>query len=466
MIAQDILLGRPRLAKAEAARVALPSGGGFARAILVIALVAVTTLEESTPDPLVAFGSFLHRGIESWSGLPFIVTPLELLLGTGLVAALVSAAVGAQPDIRRAGLGWPVLALAVALAFGLIRGALGGGDLYVALWELRYLVYVPVCYWIARLALRRAEHVTALLRWGLIAAGVFAIEGAYRKFALINAGLLGTVPEFFYEHGDVIFLASFLVLVFSSVAFGAKSFRTLGLLLAPFQLLTLLASERRSGIIVLLVGLLVVALTLFVVKRKAFFAWALPILVGGVIFLAITWNATGLLGQPARAVRSLSEPDARDAASNIYRVIETYDISVTLHDDPILGVGFGREFQMVALLPDLSWWPFWRYETHNNVLWIWLKTGAVGYVAFWTLIGTAMSRAAFAAKRLTEPDLRCAALFCLGALVGAVVFGYVDLAFVSGRTTVLLGVALGILAVLDRFREPAPQVSSARLRVR
>src|SRR4029077_4206172 len=166
---------------------------------------------------LVAFGSFLHRGIESWSGLPFIVTPLELLLGAGLIAALVSAAVGSRPNIRRAGLGWPVLALTVALALGLIRGALGGGDMYIALWELRYLLYVPVCYWIARLALRQPEHVISLLRWGLLAAGVFAMEGAYRKFALINVGLLGTVPEFFYEHGDVIFLASFLVLVFSSI---------------------------------------------------------------------------------------------------------------------------------------------------------------------------------------------------------------------------------------------------------
>ena len=117
-----------------------------------------------------------------------------------------------------------------------------------------------------------------------------------------------------------------------------------------------------------------IALTLFVVRRRAFFAGAVPLLLATIVFLSLTWNASGIAGQPARAIRSLYEPDLRDASSNLYRLIETYDISATIHDDPLFGVGFGREFHMVVPLPDLSWWPFWRFETHNNVLWIWLKT--------------------------------------------------------------------------------------------
>ncbi|HVD30214.1 MAG TPA: hypothetical protein VNE19_00700, partial [Methylomirabilota bacterium] len=127
----------------------------------------------------------------------------------------------------------------------------------------------------------------------------------------------------------------------------------------------------------------------------------------------------------------------------------------TIHQDPVLGVGFGREFIMVATLADLSWWPFWRFETHNNVLWMWLKTGAVGYAIFWFLMGSAISRAAYAARRLVDPALRTAGLFCLLSVVGVIVFAWVDLGLVSGRVTVFLGTVLGLVSVL-------PAVDGAR----
>jgi hypothetical protein len=358
-----------------------------------------------------------------------------------------------------------MFAFALTLVFGLVRGMFDGGDTYVAFWEARYLVYVPVCFVIARTCLRRPEHVATLLQVGLVSATLFGLEGIYRKVALINTEALGVAPEFYYEHDDVIFLATFIMLALSAFVFRVRGrVRVWGLVAAPALLYTLLASDRRAGTIVLLVGLLVVALTLFVVQRRAFFVAMVPILAAVAVFLALTWNASGMMGQPARAIRSLSEPNARDEASNSYRSSETYNVSETIHENPILGVGFGREFSMVIPLPDLSWWPFWRFETHNNVLWIWLKTGIAGYLAFWLLVGTALSRAAFAAKRLVDPGLRLAALFSLVALVGTMVYGYVDLAFVSGRTTVLLGVVLGIVSIilrLDRSVPSAPPQSRA-----
>jgi len=429
--------------------------------MLMVLLVSVILLEANTVDPVLELGSYIHRGIGSWSGLPLLLTPLEILIIAALGTAIMSVALTRQ-SIGRAAFGWSIVLFIIMLAAGFARGAVAGGDMYIGLWEVRYLLYVPALYVIARISLRRPEHIAALLLVGLAATAVFAVEGAYRKIALINTGLLGTFPDLFYEHDDVIFLATFLIFASSAFVFRVQGrVRVLGVLAAPILAFTLLASGRRSGIIVLLVGLLVIALVLFIVKRRAFFANALPLLVVAGLFLALTWNAAGMVGQPARAIRSLYEPDPRDAASNFYRLLETYDITATLQSDPLLGVGFGREFLMVAMLPDLSWWPFWRYETHNSVLWIWMKLGVIGYVVFWSIIGSGMSRAAFAAKRLTDPGLRSAALFCLVALVGTIVYGYVDLAFVSGRTTVLLGAVLGIIAVLERLDRQTRQLAGA-----
>lgn len=455
MTADALLLGRTNVR----AKSRVDDLGGFARFILGFVLAGVVMLEASPAGTAPELGTYLHRGIGSWTGLPIILSPLELLLLLGLIGTAVAEAIRPPGDrvapsdlaLRLRG-GWPILLFTFTLVFGFARGVFADGDPYVGLWELRYLLYVPACYLIARAGLRKPEHIAGLLRVGLAAAVVFAAEGAYRRIALIDTHQLVVIPEFAFEHEDVLFLSAFTLLLLASFVFGAlKHVRMLGLLVTPLLLYTLLATERRAGIIVLLIGLLVIALTTLFVRRRAFFLAAAPVLTIAVLYLGLFWNASGVLGQPARAIKSLYEPDPRDAQSNLYRLLENFDIEQTIHSDPILGVGFGRPFLMVASLPDISWWPFWHFETHNNVLWVWMKTGLIGYVLFWVMMGGAISRAAYAAKRLNDPTLRCAALFCLCAIVGTLVFAYVDLGLVSGRVTVLLGTSLGILAVVERI---------------
>lgn len=459
MTADGILLARLRARPVATSDARVDSGSGFARLLLGVAFFGAVLFEISTADKLMDIGTYLHRGIGSWTGLPIVLSPLELLLLLALAVSIVSAGAkaGWTPPSRRAVAvrlrgGWPILLFTATIAAGIARGALAGGDLYIAFWEMRFLLYIPGFYLVTRAVLRTPEHVAGLLRIGLVATSLLAAEGAYRRLALINSGELGVISEFAYEHEDVLFLSTFVLFLLAAFVFGAfRRARWIGLLVTPLLLFTLLASERRVGIIVFFVGIIVIAITTLFVRRRAFILSALPVLVVAAMYLVVFWNASGVLGQPARAIKSLYEPDPRDAASNFYRVLETFDINVTIHSDPVLGVGFGRPFLMAVGLPDLSWWPFWHFEPHNNVLWVWLKTGALGYVFFWTMIGGAVSRAAFAAKRLVDPTLRCAALFCLVAVVGTVVFAWVDLGLVSGRVTMLLGVALGILGVVERI---------------
>ena len=411
---------------------------------------AVVLFESATVDALLDPGTYLYRGIGSWSGLPLIVSPLEVLLAICLAAALLAERPSRDPrPARRSGrLMMPLLL--IALGIGLVRGVIDGGDPYTAFWELRALLYVPLAYLAARRVLRSKRHVFVLMQFGLIAMGLFAIEGAYRRLALIDTGQIGVGQEFSYQHEDATFLALFLLFVFAAQAFGAFGrLRLLGLFLSPLMLFTLLATQRRAGIIVLLVGVLLIGFVMLLVRARAFLRGALPVIAATCIFVALSWGSTGVLGQPARAIQSLYEPDLRDAASNLYRDIETFDISQNIQTNPLLGVGFGREFEMVIRLPDLSWWPFWHFETHNSVLWIWLKTGAIGYVLVWSVLGGAMTRAAAAARRLDDAELRALSLFCLVSLVGTLVYAYVDLGFVSERLMVALGILLGVLEVVE-----------------
>ena len=116
----------------------------------------------------------------------------------------------------------------------------------------------------------------------------------------------------------------------------------------------------------------------------------------------------------------------------------------------MLGVGFGNPYLLVVAIPDISWFPFWQHETHHNVLWVWLKTGAIGFIIFLVLMGSGVARATFLTRVLRDPTARSLAMLTLSVVVMSLVFSYVDLGLTISRLPVLLGTTLGTLAVLDR----------------
>jgi hypothetical protein len=420
---------------------------------LYLAFGLVLVFEPGVADPLMLPGTYLHGGLSSLIGLSgAIASPLELLLVLTFLVWIGQVVLRRGAGLRGGGLLWPVLLFTLALVAGLVRGVASGGNLNVALWEARSLFYVVICYLLAANTVRTRRHVQWLMAVTVGASGLFALEGAYRKVVLIDGQVLDVPKDFLFAHDTVVFLGTLIVAAIAQQTFGAARWQRLaGLLLVPLTGYTLLATERRAGYIGLVVALLACALVFLVAHRKAFFLFSLPLLIGGAIYLPLFWNNTGLAGQPARAVRSLTQPDPRDAASNYYRVLETHNVRTTILANPVLGVGFGQPFYFVVPLPSLAWWPFWHYEPHNNVLWVWLKTGAGGFIVFWTLMGTAVARAAFLVKTLRLPETRAFALVAMNGIIGALTFSYVDLGLVSGRITVFLGTLLGVLAVLDRL---------------
>ena len=424
---------------------------------LYVVFALVLLFEPGGPDQLMQPGLyFLGTGI----GTAFhisgtLVTPLELLLVLTFVVWLAKGVARRELDMRAGRLGWLVVLFALMLVVGLAWGTATGGDTYVAFWESRALSYAVICFFLAANTIRTRGHVRTLMGLTLLSTGAFAIEGAYRKIALLSPGELDVAQEFAFAHDSSIFLAVVILLVLAQAVFGAPRWqRLVGLGLLPIALFTLFASQRRAGIMGLLIAFLALAVVMAITHRKAFFLLIVPLLFSLAVYLPLFWNNTGTIGQPARAVRSLISPDPRDASSNEYRDLEAINVRATIDSSPLMGVGFGREFQFVVPLPDLSFWQFWHYEPHHNILWVWLKTGAIGFIAFWTLIGTALALAAHHARRLHTPELRSFALLSIAAVVAAMVFSYVDLGLTSGRVTVFLGTTLGVLSVLPRIDMP------------
>jgi O-antigen ligase len=300
--------------------------------------------------------------------------------------------------------------------------------------------------------IRTRAHVQSLTTIALVAIGLFAIEGGYRRIGLVNTGQLA--GDLVYGHEDAVFLGLALLLVLAQQIFPARGWqRVIGPLFAPVLAFTLLGSERRAGLIGTMVAFLAIALVLLVVHRKAFVRVVVPILLLAAVYLPVFWSNTGILGQPARAIRSLSDPSSRDAASDQYRELEKVNVRLTINSSPLLGVGFGREFLFVVPLPNITNWAFWHYEPHHNILWVWLKTGAIGFTLFWILMGATIMRSAYLLRTLSEPRTRVFALLTVASVFSVLTYSYVDTGLVSGRITLYIGALLGTLAVLDRVYE-------------
>lgn len=439
------------------AMVAVPIALAFAAAVcwqprlgLFTAFGLVLLFEMGSPDILMEPGRYINFGLQSSLGISgFIVSPLELMLMLTLVVWLVTGLVNHTLNFTGGDLGWPITMFFLAVLAGLLRGAAGSGDMYIAFWEARSLLYVGVCYLLAVNLVRTRKDVATLVVVFLIANGIYALEGAYRYIFLIRPDLLGVPQEFEYTHEVVIFLSVLVLQAILQLVVGGKLWmRLLGIVLAPIGLFTLLATQRRAGYIALAIAFLFMTIPWFVRHRKAVLLILAPSAVVVAMYLPIFWNNSGFLGQPARAVRSMITPDERDASSNNYRDLEKINIRETMKADPILGVGFGREFTFYVPLPDLSWWPFWRFQPHHNILWIWLKVGGPGFVLFWILMLGSLALASSRTLTLNDRSLVTFAYLALASIVATLIFCYVDLGLTNGRLTFFLGTILGVLAGL------------------
>jgi O-antigen ligase len=170
------------------------------------------------------------------------------------------------------------------------------------------------------------------------------------------------------------------------------------------------------------------------------------LLVSG-LYIGLLWNKTdGLLGQPIRAVRTLTgQPVSdRDQSSDLYRQNEEFDIWATIRESPLTGVGFGKPFNQYIPLVRLGNWEFQYFTPHNQVFWLWLKMGALGFIVSLWLFGVAITRTVQLMVADGVDEFKPFILLTLCYTIMLLTFGYVDIVFANGRAMLLLGCLLGV----------------------
>lgn len=402
-----------------------------------------------------------------FTGEGLTIKPLEIMLFFVLLVVIVNQMVGktrgrpiedgldgADPEERtgRDPFLIAVLVLGVAVVFGVIWGLSRGGNVVAALLEAVSMVYIPMIFIAARMLFTTVAHYRRVLIAIVIAIMIESTHGLWMLPRLRLDYSEGTSP---LAHTaalqiNMLFLALVATIVLRRKAAGAIAMLTIA---SVPTLLIYITAQRRSAIVAMLLGVLLLGIILHQVDRRRFKILAPIVIVAGVLYTGAFWNSDGGVGIGAQTIRNIVAPDSKsysDANSDLYRDIETFNLQVTIRSSPILGLGYGQDFLQPIPLPRIANFIFATISPHNAVLGLWFKAGLAGVLAYIFLISAGVAQGVRSILDVHDPRDRVVLFVFVANLPMTLVISFVEIAF-DAPTTSVLGLSLALAATAPRL---------------
>jgi O-antigen ligase len=151
-----------------------------------------------------------------------------------------------------------------------------------------------------------------------------------------------------------------------------------------------------------------------------------------------------------QTLRSVADTSVDHSA--YWREVENWNISMSMRDHPLVGVGLGGRYTEHMFNDDISsLYAEYREWPHNTVLGQLFLLGLFPFMAVWSLFGAGLFLAIRSYRFARDADERTAALACAGAIVACHVLAYGDTGahYAQYKITVALAIAMaGKLAVV------------------
>jgi hypothetical protein len=236
--------------------------------------------------------------------------------------------------------------------------------------------------------------------------------------------------------------------------------------LMVLPLLAILVMRRRTGMVALDAGLIFLCLVLIRVNLRMFLTVIPLVILGLGVLVALTWHEPGGLGQPARAVRTITgdEVSGRDQSSNSYRDLEMRNVWINIKsNNPVTGLGFGREYTFYVPVSDLSFWTLWRYVPHNTFYWMWMKAGIFAFIGMLALFASAIWRSTQILTASHAREVKATAFALAASVIMFTIFVYADLGWVTLPAVTFFAITLGAIGALGYIAPPerAPDTAEA-----
>ncbi|NNJ11090.1 O-antigen ligase family protein [Chloroflexales bacterium ZM16-3] len=343
---------------------------------------------------------------------------------------------------------WPALIFAFFITVGMGYGILRGGAFKIALMEVRPMYYIPLMLILTSNLIETRLQVNRLMWIMALAIAYKGIAGVIYVATVLQWDI-GSVEQIGEHAMSIHFNAFFIFAIIAWFYHDSVLKRLIFPVLTPFLFYSFLANHRRAGFLTLGLGIAIILTMLYRENRKLFFTLAPTGLVIFLVYLAAFWNNTGSIGIIARAVRSVvGQPTARDAASNVYRDLENVNTMFNINRSPIFGIGFGNKFIIVAPMPDISFFTFWEYITHNSIMWIWMEAGVGAFFSLLLMTGMTMIVGGRAVWNMPYGPLRGVALTATLYIFMHFTYGYADMSW-EGISLTFVGTMMGLINSLE-----------------
>src|SRR5699024_4498575 len=133
------------------------------------------------------------------------------------------------------------------------------------------------------------------------------------------------------------------------------------------------------------------------------------------------WNSNSKWARPVQMVKSglvSSKEDLskEDYYSNLYRDYENYNLAYTFRGKPIVGTGFGIKYEQPLGLANISF-PLRDYIPHNQIFWVIVKSGVVGFFLFWFFFNSFAFQGVYILRNLSSPYLKAVCMMIIVAII-------------------------------------------------
>ena len=392
----------------------------------------------------------------------FSFSPQELCIALTLFVWVARMLISRDYKFNMTGLFWPVMIFTFFIVTGLVYGVGTGGTINIALWESRAIFYLTAMFLLCSNLMTERGHYNVVMWLIMLALFIEGIIGIWYTIIWEQwdvSQIEDLLEHSAAQHMNTLYIFTIVAWLYPQISYRKK------LILPIFcipVLVTYIISQRRAAFLTMGVALLVIIFMMYHHRRILFWYIMPPLAVIGIVYLAVFWNSTSGLAFPAQAIKSVIAEDdsnAADRASNEYRDVENLNSEFTINARPLTGVGFGQKFYIVYQMPDISFFVWWEYITHNSIIWIWMKSGVFGFISLIYMVGMAILIGARATWRMPPGDLQAIALTLTLYIMMHFIFAYVDMSW-SDQSMLYLGLSMGILSSMESVvGRPLPKVN-------
>jgi O-antigen ligase len=180
--------------------------------------------------------------------------------------------------------------------------------------------------------------------------------------------------------------------------------------------------------------------------RRHLFRLALPLVLAAVAYVALFAGSSSPLGRPIDRALTLFDSDN---PSNLYRLLELENLRYTVERHP-WGIGFGHPYEMIRSLPRVEF-PLQYFIPHNEVMWLWVKTGSVGFILVMFFFGRIIAEGVWTYRHVGDPLLRTVAAVVPLAIANQLLASSFELQLTYARNMIYLGTLIGLLGPIQAW---------------